>query len=115
MVKPEDTFEMSALVGTEEVELKPPGAESGEVPSDRVARKVYGYFFNEQSGSANTLTLRIYNGTTVEREITIVLGANQTLSERDINSPWLTIPSGRTIKAVASAASVMVVLQCYDV
>jgi len=115
MVKPEDTFEMSALVGTEEVELMPPGAASGEVPSDRVARKVYGYFFNEQSGSANTLTLRIYNGTTVEREITIVLGANQTLSERNINSPWLTIPSGRTIKAQASAASVMVVLQCYDV
>jgi len=115
MVKPEDTFEMSALVGTEEVELMPPGAASGEVPSDRVARKVYGYFLNEQSGSANTLTLRIYNGEDVEREISIVLGANQTLSERDINSPWLTIPSGRTIKAVASSASVMVVLQCYDV
>ena len=115
MVKPEDTFEMSALVGTDEVELKPPGAESGEVPSDRVARKAYGYFFNEQSGSANTLTLRIYHGEDVEREISIALEANQTLSERDINSPWLTIPAGRTIKAVATGASVMVVLQCFDV
>lgn len=115
MVEPKDTFEMTALVGTAEVELKPQGATSGEVPPDRVARKVFGYFFNEQSGSQNTLILRIYNGTTVEREITIVLGANQTLSERDINSPWLTIPSGRTLKAVASADSVMVILQCYDV
>ena len=115
MVKPEDTFEMSALVGTEEVELKPQGAENGIVPNDRVARKVYGYFLNEQSGSANTLTLKIYNGEDVEREISIALEANQTLSERDINSPWLTIPSGRTIKAVATAASVMVVLQCFDV
>ena len=115
MVKPEDTFEMSALVGTDEVELKPPGAESGEVPSDRVARKAYGYFLNEQSGSANTLTLRIYHGEDVEREISIALEANQTLSERDINSPWLTIPSGRTIKAVATGASVMVVLQCFDI
>jgi len=115
MVKPEDTFEMSALVGTEEVELKPQGAENGIVPNDRVARKVFGYFLNEQSGSANTLTLKIYNGEEVEREISIVLGASETKSERDINSPWLTIPSGRTIKAVATGASVMVVLQCFDV
>ena len=115
MVKPEDTFEMSALVGTEEVELKPPGAASGEVPGDRAARKVYGYFLNEQSGTANTLTLKIYKGEDVEREISIALEASKTLSERDINSPWLTIPAGRTIKAVATNASVMVVLQCFDV
>jgi len=112
---PVDTFEMVALVDTTEVELKPQGATSGVVPSDRVARKIYGYFFNEQSGSQNTLTLRIYNGTSVEREIPIVLNANQTLSERDIDSPWLSVPAGRTIKAQASAGPVLVILQCYDV
>jgi len=115
MVKPEDTFEMVALVGTDEIELTPPGATSGVVPADKVARKIFGYFFNEQSGATNTLTLRIYKGDVVEREISIVLGANATLSERRFPDPWLTIPPGRTLKAVASAASVQVILQCYDI
>ena len=115
MVKPEDTFEMVALVGTDEIELTPPGATSGIVPADKVARKIFGYFFNEQSGATNTLTLRVYKGEDVEREIRITLGAYDTIGERKFPDPWLTIPSGRTVKAVASSASVQVILQCYDV
>jgi len=108
MIKPTETSELIALAGTTEVDL-------GTVPTTKVARKIYGYMFNEQSGATNTLTLRVYNGTTNEKELSITLPAYGTLTNNDFPGPWLTVPAGRTLKAVASAASIQVVLQYYDV
>lgn len=108
-----DVFELVALVGTTETELKPEGADTGEVPEGKT-RKIYGYFFNEQSGATNTVRLGIYNGENLEKAVLIKIAALDTIDFRS-TVPWLTIREGRTLKAVADADSVMVVLQCKDI
>ena len=104
---------IAALVGTDEVELKPVNG-SATVAGDKSARYIHGYFFNEQSGALNTIKLRVYdsNSTLVE-EIPVMLTPNQTISDgREI--PFLRIPSGSTLKAISNSANILVVLQFRD-
>lgn len=117
MVKPEDTFEMEASVGTSETDIKPYGAANAQVPTIKFARKIYGMLLNNQASSTNTLTIKIYDtdGTTLLRSIAITIGAYDTLDiSRSIDSPILTVYAGQYLKAVASVASVTVVMNAYD-
>jgi len=107
-VKPEDCYNLELLVGVTEEEV-------GSVPSEVYEMKIYGIVMNEQSGATNKLTLRQYTDTTKEKEWTFKLGAYDTidlLNEKE--SPILNIPAGRTIKAIATAASIQLILSCYD-
>ena len=117
-VKPEDTIHIIASVGTAETDLVPYGGTSSQVPTTKYARIIYGAVLNNEASSANTLTIRIYasDGTTLEKEIKFALGAYDTVDiNRDLNSPILVVPGGKYIKAVATAASVNVILNAYDV
>ena len=106
-------FNIVATVGTTEVELRPyPGGTTAEVPADRV-RKVYAIVLTNTAAAANTLTLRIYKGATLEASVDLIVPATSTLtivSER----PVLVVPSGRALRAVASAANVVLLMACYD-
>jgi hypothetical protein len=108
-------FNIIATVGTTEVELSPyPGGGSGYVPADK-RRKIYSMVLTNTSYDYITLTLRIYKGTTLEASIPLIIPGSTTLSiAGQKHSPILVVPSGRTLKAVASAASVNVTLAAYD-
>ncbi len=109
-IDPSDCFDMEADVGTVKVMLS-----NGLVPITKFERKVYGVFINNRAGTANTLTLTIEKDTTVERTILITLEAYGTIDvNRPLDSPILSIRSGRNIKAVASSPSITVVLNAYD-
>jgi hypothetical protein len=108
MTSPENVFTLEALVGTTEVPL-------GIVPPKRTARIIYGIILNEQSGTVNTITIRQYLGTTLEKSWSFRLNGNATIDIiKDINTPILVIPAGRELRAIASADSVQVILQAYD-
>jgi len=116
--KPQDTIHIIASVGTSEVELVPYGSTSGKVPTNKFGRVIYGLIVSNTADAANTLTIKIYaeDGTTVEASITLALGANETKSiDRTPETPILLVPAGKTLKAVAGAASVSVVINAYDI
>ena len=116
-MKPEDTFEIIASVGSEEADLKPVYGNSSQVPTTKFARKIYAIIATDTSGAANTLTIRVYksDGTTLDRSFDIKLSANETktiISKPD--APLLTVYAGEYLKAIASGASVSLVMACYD-
>jgi len=103
------TFDLKKLVGTSEEELI-------TVRSDKYALKVYGLVINEQSGSANKLTINRYqsDGSTLIESISFSIGANDTLDiSRNPESPILTFYSGEVIKVVASADSIQLIMNVY--
>jgi len=107
-------FNIIATVGTSETDLAPYPGGSSSVPSDK-RRKIYAMVLANSATSANTLTLKIYKGTTLETSTAIVIPASSTISVVEPkNSPILIVPGGRTLKAVASAESVYVVLSAFD-
>ncbi len=117
MVKPEDTFEIIASVGTDEYDLKPVHGTSSQVPTRKFARKIYAIIATDTSGSANTLTIRVYqsDGSTLDRSFNLKLSANETktiISKPD--APLLTVYAGEYLKAIASGASVSLVMVGYD-
>ena len=117
MLKPEDTFEIIANVGTSEMDLKPVHGTSSQVPTKKYARKIYAIILVEKSGSANTLTVKIYksDGSTLDRSFDIKLAANEVktiISKPD--APILTVYAGEYLKAVAASASVEVIMDAYD-
>ena len=107
-------FNIIATVGTAEVDLAPYPGGSATVPADR-SRKIYAAVLSNTAAGANTLTVRIYKGTTLEAEFSINLPSTGVFSFIGTKgSPLLVVPPGRTLRAVASAESVVVVLSAYD-
>lgn len=109
-IKPEDCFNIEALVGTTEVGL-------GQVPVTKFERKIYSIVLSDVSGSTNTLTLRQYasDGTTLQKSWQLRVGANETIqlvSSEEL--PIISIPAGSFIKAVATAASIQLLISAYD-
>ncbi|GEM_PF-4127827 len=111
MVKPEDTFEMEAEVGTDKIPLT-----NNTVPPNKFARKVYGMLIHNNAATANTLTLTIERDATVERTLPpITLDAYASLDVyRSMDAPLFTMNPGQNIKAVASSKTISVMLQAYD-
>jgi len=109
-VKPEDCFTLEAKVGTAEHDF-------GQIPTQKFGRVIYRIVLSELSGANNDLTLRQYadDGTTLEKEWTVRVQANDTIHiSGSTNSPILVIPAGKYIKAVATVDHVQVILSCYD-
>jgi ribonucleotide monophosphatase NagD (HAD superfamily) len=107
-------FNIIATVGTAETELAPYPGGSATVPSDKT-RRIYAAILTNTATSANTLTLRIYKDTTLETSFDITIPASSTMSILNRkDSPTLLVPGGRTLKAIASAASVKVLMACED-
>jgi len=108
------SFNIFASVGTSEVDLAPYPGGSAKVQSG-VTRRIYIIVLSNSATSSNTITFRIYKGTTVDTSVSIVIPASSTITivgNRD--SPVLLVPSDRTLKAVATAASVNVFMAGYD-
>jgi hypothetical protein len=107
-------FNIFASVETTEVDLAPYPGGSATVPAGRV-RKIYFIVLSNVATGANTLTLRIYRGTTLEASVDINLASPGMVSITGRKTePLLIIPSGRTLRAIASEASVHVVMAGYD-
>jgi hypothetical protein len=107
-------FNIIATVGTAEVDLAPYPRGSATVPADK-ARKIYAVVLSNNATGANTLTVRIYREATLEAEFVFNLpspGMYSIVSTK--GSPLLVVPAGRTLRAVASAVSVIVMLSAYD-
>jgi hypothetical protein len=106
-ISPEQTFDLGATVGTSEVTL-------ATVPSDKAEMKVYGILVSELSGSDNTLELRVYKGTDLEKSFKVSVPAKATVGILQlVDSPIMGVLSGRRLAAVAGAASVSVLLSAY--
>lgn len=106
-------YNIIATAGTSEVELAPYPDGNAQVPEGRV-RKIYVMVISNSSPSANNLTLRIYRGGNVERSLTITVGAYGTVAVSCRAKPVLVVPSGRALKAVASAESVSILMTAED-
>jgi hypothetical protein len=107
-------FNIIARVGTSETDLAPYPGGSATVPAGKV-RKIYAMILSNTATGGNVLTLRIYKGDALERDFNINIPSLGVFSQANPKgSPLLVVPSGRTLKAVASAASVDVALACYD-
>lgn len=109
-IGPEDTYETEIWVSDAEQEV-------GTVPSNKFARKVFGLTAVDHSGNAtSTFILRKYSGATLEKEWVFVLGAYDTLDiSRPLETPFLTIEAGRTLKTVGGApTSIFLKLDYYD-
>jgi hypothetical protein len=102
-------FNIIATVGTDEVGLAPYPNGSPTVPNGKT-RIIYSIVLSDTSGSANTITLEIYKGKSMETSLDINLIGSETLTIANSGKPIIVIPSGRTFKAVASAASVEVLM-----
>jgi len=109
-----EVFNIFATVGASEVDLAPYPGGSSTTPTGST-RKIYVAILTNATASNITLTLRIYKGATLENSFNIIVPANGTLILMTRNdSPILLIPSDRTFKAVASAASVNVLMTGFD-
>jgi len=109
-VNPENCFTLEKLVNTAEYDF-------GQIPSNKYSRVIYGQVMNEQSGSTNKLTLREYDsdGSTLLKEWPYNIGAYDTVGlGGNKESPVYQMAAGHYIKAVASASSVQLLLDCYD-
>jgi hypothetical protein len=107
-------FNIFATVGTTEADLAPYPGGSATVPTGKV-RKIYFMVLSNVAEGANRLSLRIYRGTTLEASVDINLaspGMISIVSSKD--EPILIVPSGRTLRAIASSPSVHVVMAGYD-
>ena len=116
--RPEDSFPMDVLVGTDEVVVAPPGGTTGQVPTRKNKRCIYVIVVSDTSGGANWIEIRVYasDGTTLERTWRIPLVMNDTLPLiNPMDSPILSVRAGKILKAIASAASVPLHMQAYDV
>lgn len=106
-------YNIIASVGTTEVELAPYPGGRATVPLDAV-RKIYVVVLNNQASTTNTLTLKVYKDGTVEASAAIAIEAYGTVHVASGKKPVLIVPSGRTLKAVASAESVTVLMTGVD-
>ena len=102
-------FNIIATVGTSEVDLAPYPNGSSTVPNGKT-RTVYSAVLTNTGSGANTITLKIYKGTSMETSFDISIPSSGTLAIANSGKPIIVIPSGRTFKAVASAASVKVLM-----
>jgi len=110
LVRPEDCFNLESLISTTEYDF-------GQVPTNKYERKIYAIIMNNRATATNRLLLRQYasDGTTLQKEWSFEIGAIDTIPLiSNTESPILSIPAGRYIKAVASAASIQLILSCYD-
>jgi len=107
-------FNIIATIGTTEVELAPYPNGSATTPVDKI-RKIYTIILTNTSVSSNTLTLNIYKGTTLEKSFSIIIPASSSLTiTNEKKSPILLIPSNRTLKGIAEATSIHVLMAGYD-
>lgn len=107
-------FNIIATVGTTEAGLAPYPGGSATTPTDKY-RKIYGIILSNSAATANTLTLRIYKGASLEASVNMMLGANMLISIiSNIENPILIVPPDRTLKAVASAESINVLMAAID-
>ena len=106
-------FNIIASVGTTEVDLAPYPRGSSTVPSDK-RRKIFVMILTNTATSSNTLTLKIYNGTTLENSFNITIPSPGTLAMISEKTPILIVPSGRTLKAVATSANINVLMTGVD-
>jgi ribonucleotide monophosphatase NagD (HAD superfamily) len=106
-------YNIIATVGTSEVDLKPYPGGSATVPEGR-RRKIHVMVLSNTSAGANTLTLRIYKGADLEIFYNLVLPPQSALAIVSEKMPILVVPSGRTLKAIASAESVQVLMSAVD-
>jgi hypothetical protein len=106
-ISPDQTFDLTATVGTSEEEL-------AAVPAEKSELKVYGIVLSELSGSDNTLELRVYKGTDLEKSFKVSVPAKATVGILQlVDSPLVGVLSGRRLVAVAGAASVSVLVSAY--
>jgi len=108
-----EPFNIIATVGASEVDLAPYPDGSSTVPTGKT-RKIYIAILTNTSTGSNTLTLRIYKDTTLEKSFNITIPSPGSLAIIDGKLPILLIPSGRTLKAIASAASMDVLMTGVD-
>ncbi|MEM2163715.1 MAG: hypothetical protein QW521_02260 [Desulfurococcaceae archaeon] len=106
-------FNIFATVGTSEVDLAPYPGGDAKVPIGR-NRNIYVCVFSNSASTTNTLTLKIYKDATLEASIPITLGAYDSIDIVSGDKPIIIVPSGRTLKAVASAESVTVLMTGED-
>jgi len=109
-IGPQDTYESEIWVSDDEQEIF-------TVPSDKFVRKVFGLTAIDHTGNAtSTFILRKYKDTTLEKEWKFVLGAYDTLDIlRPLESPFLTVEAGKSLKTVGGAAtSIFLKLDYYD-
>lgn len=106
-------YNIIATVGTTEVDLSPYPGGSSTVPNDK-NRNIYTMILTNTAASANTLTIRIYKGVSLETSVSIILGVNETKPIVSEKYPLLVVPPGRTLKAIASAASVSILMTGED-
>jgi hypothetical protein len=107
-------FNIIASVGTSEADLAPYPGGSSKTPKGKV-RKIYAMLLTNTAASANTLTIKIYKDTTLEKSFNISIPSPGSLAvNNNRDSPILLIPSERTLKAVASSSSVDVLMAGID-
>lgn len=104
-------FNIIASVGTTEIDLAPYPGGSATVPSGK-NRKIYVIVLSNLASATNTLTLKIYKGETLETSLPISVGGTVEIISEKI--PAIIIPSGRTLKAIASEESVTVLMTAKD-
>jgi ribonucleotide monophosphatase NagD (HAD superfamily) len=108
-----EPFNIIATVGTTETDLAPYPGGSSTVPTGKT-RKIYVAILTNTSNGSNTLTLNIYKDETLETSFNIIISSSSSLAMISDKQPILLIPSGRTLKAVASAESMDVLLTGVD-
>jgi hypothetical protein len=111
-------FNIIDTVGITEVDLAPFPGGSPTVPAGR-NRKIYLMVLSNLTTGAGAgpviLTLRIYRDTTLERESSFQIPTSATVTVVSRRTePILIVPPGRTLKAIASATSVQVLMAGYD-
>jgi hypothetical protein len=106
-VTPDKCFTVEKLVTTSEAEIF-------TTPSDVFERKIYRLVIANRQTSPVTISLVQYKGTEVEKNWVFVVPAGDTkVIGESTENPVLGIPSGRTLKGVASA-DVNLLLDVYD-
>jgi len=108
-------FNIIKVVGTDEVELTPYPNGVSTVPMGK-SRLIYLMVLTNTATTSNTLTVNIYKDATLETSMNFIVQASSTLqiiSKED--SPLLVVPQGRTLKAVAGASSIYVLITGEDI
>lgn len=106
-------FNIIATVGTTETDLVPYPGGSATVPTGK-NRKIHVLVLSNLASTTNTLTLRIYKDATLETSMPISIGAYDSIDIVSEINPIIIVPSGRTFRAVASAASISVLMTGED-
>jgi hypothetical protein len=106
-ITPEQCYTIEKLITTSEAEIF-------TTPSDVFERKIYRMVIANGQTSPVTLSLVQYKGTEAEKKWVFVVPAGDTkVIGESTENPVLGIPSGRTLKGVASA-DVNLLLDVYD-